>query len=140
MEVIMDNRILKSGNWQQRIRTKLGVDMAYLPDSDIEMPENITVAEANIIKVCPDYSSLTNDDKVYLQSAVVCECARLICPSMSVRLPKKEQSSLYSVELDIDWEKRAEDLAVERDIVIGQISTVDTGGTGFYGFDLSGRV
>jgi hypothetical protein len=73
----MANRILTTDGWQQRIREHMGVDAAYLPDSAIEQPEYITVAEANIIEQVPDYINLIDDKKVFLEAAVVCECAAL---------------------------------------------------------------
>ena len=46
----MANKILTAENWQQRIRDKLGIDIAYLPNTVIEQPDYITIAESNIIK------------------------------------------------------------------------------------------
>ena len=120
----MANRILNDIGWQQRILDKLGVDVAYLPFAAIEQPECITVAEANIIKQVPDYASLTDDDKVYLEAAVVCECGVLLCLSMPTRMPKKEQGPHMTTESQIDWEKNKSDLEIERDGYIGSISTV----------------
>lgn len=117
----MANRILKDENWQQRIRDKMGIDAAYLPDAAIEQPEVITVAEANIIAQIPDYESLSDDKKVYLEAAVVCECCSLLCPSMAARLPKKEQGPHETHEVAIDWDKKKADFATERDEYIGKI-------------------
>lgn len=118
----MANRILTAENWQQRIRDKLGIDAAYLPDSVIEQPENITVAEANIIAQLPDYSSISDDTaKIYLEAAVVCECAALICPSLPARLPAKETGPHESHELDVDWAKTKADLEAERDEYVGKV-------------------
>jgi hypothetical protein len=118
----MANRILKDIGWETRIQKKMGVDPAYLPETDIQQPEVITVAEANIIAQIPDYTSLTDDKKVYLEAAVVAECASLLCPSMAVRLPKKEQGPHESHELDADWNKKKADFEVERDGFIGKIN------------------
>lgn len=117
----MANKILTIEGWQQRIRDKLGVDAAYLPDAAIEQPEAITIAEANIIAQLPDYGSLENDKKVYLEAAVVCECASLLCLSMPARLPVKESGPHENHELVIDWEKKKIDLETERDGYIGKI-------------------
>jgi hypothetical protein len=111
----MANRILTADKWQQRIRDKLGIDAAYLPDSTIEQPDYITLAEANIIEQIPDYASITGDLRVFLEAAVVCECAALLCPSMPVRLPAKEQGPHESHTLYVDWTKVRTDLEVERD-------------------------
>lgn len=122
----MANRILTTDGWEQRIRDKIGVDIAYLPDSAVQQPECVSVAEANIITQIPDYSSLTGDDKVYLEAAVVCECANLLCPSMPTRLPIKEQGPSETHELNIDWNKNKKSFIEERDNFISKISTVIT--------------
>jgi hypothetical protein len=122
----MPNRILTAEGWEKRIQDKLGVDPAYLPDTAIQQPEVITVAEANIIAQVPDYASLTGDKKVYLEAAVVCECASLLCPSMPARLPKKEQGPHETHEVDVDWKKRKADFEAERDGYIGNIVTIPT--------------
>lgn len=117
----MANRILTTENWQQRIRDKMGVDDAYLPDSVIEQPDCITVAEANIISMIPDYSILDDDSKLYLEYAVVLECCILLAPSMAARLPKKESGPHASHELWIDWTKKKAEFIEERDSYIGKI-------------------
>lgn len=117
----MANRILVDTGWQQRIRDKLGLLEPYLPDSVIEQPENITVAEANIIAQLPDYGGLEDDAKVYLEAAVVCECSAIICPSLPSRLPTKETGPHESHELDVDWEKTKADLEAERNGYIGKV-------------------
>jgi hypothetical protein len=117
----MANRILTATGWEKRIQDKLGVDPAYLPDTAIQQPEAITVAEANIIAQIPDYSGLADDKKVYLEAAVVCECATLLCPSMAARLPKKEQGPHETHELDIDWNKKKAEFEDERDGYVGKI-------------------
>jgi hypothetical protein len=118
----MTNRILTADGWEQRIRDKMGIDNAYLPDSAIQQPEIITVAEANIIEQVPDYSSLVDDKKVYLEAAVVCECANLLSLSMPARLPVKEQGPHETHELAIDWNKKKAEFEVERDGYIGKIN------------------
>ncbi len=136
----MANKILVSEGWQQRIRDKLGVDIAYLPDSVIEQPDYITIAESNIIKVRPDYLTLMDDNKIYLEAAVVCDCARLLCPSMKTRLPKSESGPSFKVELETDWDKVALDLTIEIQSNLGNISGTEIDSEVFYGFDLSGRI
>jgi hypothetical protein len=122
----MPNRILLAVGWEKRIQDKLGVDPAYLPDTAIQQPEVITVAEANIIAQIPDYAGLADDKKVYLEAAVVAECCSLLCPSMSARLPKKEQGPHETHELEIDWNKKKTDFEVERDGYIGKINPPST--------------
>lgn len=117
----MENRILKEENWQQRIRNKMGVDDAYLPDLSIEQPDIITVAETNIIGQIPDYSTLEDDVRVYLESAVVLECCVLLSPSMSARLPKKQTGPHEGYELWINWDNKKNEFEQERDAYIGKV-------------------
>jgi len=117
----MANRILTAENWQQRVRDKMGTDSAYLPDSAIEQPDIITVAEANIISQIPDYTTLENDAKVYLESAVVLECCVLLSPSMSARIPKKETGPHAGHELNTDWTAKKAEFEAERDSNIGKL-------------------
>ncbi len=117
----MTNRILLEVGWQGRIRSKLGVDEAYLPDPVIEKPEFITVAETNIISEVPDYDSLTGDQVVYLENAVVCECAALLCPIMKSLLPVREVGPHATFEVNVDWDKRRTELEAERDASIAKI-------------------
>ncbi len=117
----MDNRILIEEGWQQRIRDKMGVDEAYLPDSVLEQPDCIGVAEANTISIIPNYSTLDGDSKVYLEYAVVLECCILLCPGMAARLPKKEGGPHASHELWINWDNKKADFIEERDNYIGKI-------------------
>ncbi len=134
----MSNKILIENGWQQRIRDKLGVDISYLPDSVIEQPDYITIAESKIIKSIPDYENLADDEKIFLEAAVVCECARLLCPTMKTRLPVVEQGPAFKVELSTDWDKMALDLLEEVQINLGNISD-EIYSDVFYGFDISGR-
>ena len=103
---MITNRILKNDYWEKRIRDKMGVDDAYLPDDLLNSPDIITLAEANIIEKISDYATLDGDLRVYLEYAVVLECCILLCPSMGARLPKKETGPHGSYELGSDWNKR----------------------------------
>lgn len=120
----MANKILNATGFESRIRSKLGVDAAYIPDADINQPDIIAIAESNIIRVVPDYDALTGDDLIYLESATVCECAILLCPSMPARLPVKEQGPSFTREIEVDWTEKQVKLEAERDRFISNISTV----------------
>lgn len=120
----MANRILTEEGWEKRIQDKLGIDPAYLPNEVIRQPDYIDVAEANIIKQLPDYSGLEGDARVYLEAAVVCECAALICPSLPVRLPTKENGPHESHDLSVDWEKTKANLEAERDEYVGKVMEI----------------
>jgi hypothetical protein len=120
----MANKILNATGFESRIRSKLGVDAAYIPDADINQPDIIAIAESNIIRVVPDYDALTGDDLIYLEAATVCECAILLCPSMPARLPVKEQGPSFTREIEVDWTEKQVKLEAERDRFISNISTV----------------
>ena len=120
----MANKILTADGWEARIQSKLGVDQAYVPNADISSADVIGVAEANIIAQIPDYASLADDKKTYLEAAVVCECAVLLCPSMPARLPAKQQGPHEGHTLYIDWDKKKADFAAERDGYIGKIISI----------------
>ncbi len=118
----MSNRILKDIGWQARIRSELGVDEAYLSDAEIDRPEAITVAEANIIERVPSYATLTGDKRVWLEAATVCECAVLLCSSMAARLPRRSEGPHTNIELSIDWEQRRREIEEKRDVFLERIT------------------
>lgn len=117
----MENRILTNIGHEERIRSKMGVSEPYLPDDDINQPDCITIAEANVISQIPDYAALTGDLRVYLEYAVVLECCILLCPSMGTRLPKKETGPHGSYELGSDWSNKKTEFEDERNKFIGKI-------------------
>lgn len=117
----MANRILTEEGWQGRIRNLLGVDSAFVPDDDLEQPDIVDVAEANIIEIVPGYADLTGDKKTYLESATVCECAVLVCDSMPARLPTKESGPHATYELSIDWAKKKAELQDKRDVYLSKL-------------------
>jgi len=117
----MSNKILTDDGWQERIRNKIGVNIAYLPDSVIGQPDHITVAEENIIAIFPDYASFTDVKKVYLEAATVCECAILLCQAMAIRLPKREQGPHFTKDSQNDWGSIKAGLESERDMHVAKI-------------------
>jgi hypothetical protein len=118
----MANRILMATGWESRIRSKLGVDAAYLSDEDCQQPDVVLVAEASIIEQVEDYATLIDDDKTWLEAATVCECAALLCPSMKVRIPAIEQGPHFKQELTVDWDKKRQELEAERDRFVAKIN------------------
>lgn len=130
----MANRILTSDYWEKRIRDKMGVDDAYLPDDLLNSPDIITLAEANIIEKISDYATLDGDLRVYLEYVVVLECCILLCPSMGARLPKKETGPHGSYELGSDWSKRKAEFEEDRNRFIGKILE-EISPTQLYGFN-----
>jgi len=116
----MENKILKE-NYEDRIRSKMGVSETYLPNEDINMPDIIDVAELNITSFFPDYEDFEDNNIVYLESITILECCILLCPSMSARLPKKESGPHAGHELYINWDKKKEEFLDERDSLIGRL-------------------
>lgn len=100
---------------EQRIRDKLGVSDAYLPDSVISQPDFMDVAEAIIDDIAPD------GEGVWRDTALICQCAILLCPTMSARLPDVEKDSFYQRESKVDWEQRKKELEVERDTALSYL-------------------
>lgn len=100
---------------EQRIRDKLGVSEAYLPDSVISQPDIIDLAEAIIDDIAP------NSEGIWRDTAIVCQCAILLCPSMSARLPDVERDSFYQRESSINWEQIKKELEIERDIALSYL-------------------
>lgn len=117
----MPNLILTTVGWESRIRDKLGVDAAYLPNTVLQQPDVIGVAEAFIIGLVPDYATLTGTDRLWLEAATVCQAAALACPQMPTRLPRSEQTSEFRRENTVDWETRRKELEDERDFNLSQI-------------------
>ncbi len=117
----MPNLILTQVGWESRVRDKLGVDAAYLPDTVLQQPDIIGVAEAFIIDQVPDYAALTGTERLWLEAATVCAAAALACSQMPARLPTNEQTSEYRRENTIDWEGRREQLEQERDSYLARL-------------------
>lgn len=120
----MANKILTGEGWQGRIRNLLGVDSAFVPDDDLEQPDIVDIAEANIIELVPGYATLTGDKKIYLESATACECAVLACDSMPTRLPTKESGPHATYELSIDWDQKKAELQDKRDVYLSKLITM----------------
>lgn len=118
----MSNRILTGDNWQERIRDKMGIDAAYLPNSAIEQPDIIQVAEANIISMVPDYEALDGDARLYLENATVLECCILLAPSMAARLPTKSIGPHARYELVINWDQKKAEFIEERNSILNKLA------------------
>lgn len=117
----MENRILIEIGYEDRIRSKMGVSEPYLPNKDINYPDIITVAETNIIGQLPDYTTLIDDSRTYLETVVVLECCILLCPSMSARLPKKETGPHAGHELYVNWDNKKLEFTNDRNELLGKI-------------------
>jgi hypothetical protein len=119
----MANRILTGVGWQGRVRDKLGVDAAYLPDSALEQPDCIDVAEQNIISETPGYATLSDEKTIYLEAATVCECALIVVATMRARLPERTRGPHAEYDVKASWDKRREELMRERTGYLSRILT-----------------
>lgn len=129
----MENKILKN-NYEDRIRSKMGVSEAYLPNEDINYPDIVDVAELNVISLFPDYEDFEGNNIVYLESITILECCILLCPSMSARLPKKQSGPHAGHELYINWDKKKEDFLNERDSLISRLEDLLNPDSNIYDF------
>lgn len=122
--------ILTTG-YEDAVRSKLGIRAIDLPDSDINQPLILDLAENVVMKRVPACSTITDTlDLLYLQSAVVSYICYLLAPSMSRRLNievttidtkwKKEK---------VDWAKRAEEFLADFENSLSQITSVEVVGT-----------
>ena len=117
----MANKILVEENWQERVGNKMGVDSAYLPDSAINQPDIIGVAELNTTSMFPSYEDFEGDNLVYLESIAILECCILLCPSMSARLPKKESGPHAGHELYVNWDNKKAEFIGERNSLVDRL-------------------
>ena len=127
--------LIVATGWEQKVRDELGTDEIYVPDSFLQ--NQIDLAEANIVENAPEWELVPADKKVYLETAVICECAALVCPSMPARLPKKETGPHAAYELDIDWGELRNDLQGKRDSCLSKI--IEVGDVPFFGLAGPGR-
>lgn len=128
----MANRILTSLDWTDRVRDKVGVDDSHLPDSVLQRPEVITVAEARMIRAIPAWASLVDDDRVFLEAATVAMCAVQVIDSMGARLPKRMKGPDLDIEIEVNWSERKAALEAERNSYLALIDTDDQWVSGFW--------
>lgn len=122
METNIENKILTKDGWQDRIRDKMGVDEVYLPNSTIEQPDIIDIAETSVINRIPGYKEIDSDtSKLLLENAVVIKSCILLCTGMEARLPKKQAGPHESHELNTDWMRLRDILQEELDGAINNI-------------------
>ncbi len=127
--------LIVTTGWEQKVRDELGTDETYVPNAYLQ--NQIGLAEAKIIDAVPEWETLLEDKRVYLETAVICECAALVCPSMSARLPRKETGPHAAYELDVDWGELRNDLQGKRDSCLSKI--IEVGDVPFFGLAGPGR-
>lgn len=115
--------ILASGNYPD-IRAKLGVTTDDLPDADITTIGLLSTAEALIIKVVPNYASLTGSDLVFLQSATLSLCGALAVSKLQMQRGQSFQMGQYQESATrMTWDELRETLAQETKMYLLLIST-----------------
>src|SRR5690606_24995504 len=129
--------VLVSEGWEQRVRDKLGVDEAYLPDSALQQPDVIHMAEAEVKAAVPNWDELPPEKLVFLEAAVICGAAILIITSMPARLPEEIRAPHSEVRNPVDGDRRKEALIEERLRFLGYVQ--DDGSSQYTpGFYLAG--
>jgi hypothetical protein len=118
------NRILTTSTYHDEIRGRLGVDKNILPDSDIDAPSILPIAEARVVARVPDYARLTGDDQSFVYAAAVAMVAALLAPTMPSKLKASEGDSDYKYTNNpVNWSARAKELEDEAYSWIDYIST-----------------
>jgi hypothetical protein len=116
-----------SNTYHDEVRARLGVSAGVLPDTDIDAPSVLPVAEGLVVSRVPDYSSLTGDDMNFLYAATVCMIAAVLAPSMASRLKASEGDSDYKyANQNVNWVARGETLTAEAYSLLDLISTQTT--------------
>ncbi|WP_426455301.1 hypothetical protein ACP26L_36395 (plasmid) [Paenibacillus sp. S-38] len=94
-------KILQTG-YEAAVRSMLGVKKAELPDEDINQRLILGMAEAQVIKRVPEYAVMTSEEElIYLETAVISYICYLLCPSMARRVNTEVST------IDVKWKKAA---------------------------------
>lgn len=94
--------VILGSDYATRIRSRLGVNDSHLTVAEID--EVLPEIEAMIMEKIPDYASKTGKAKIYLDSAVVCKAASVLCSVLKKKFPVREQGPGGSFETQIDWD------------------------------------
>lgn len=92
-------------NYADRIRARLGVKESHLSVEEID--EVLPEIEAQFCELVPDWEEIISSDsdkKTFLQSAVVCKTASVLCSLLKLKYPVKEQGAGGSFEVSVDWD------------------------------------
>lgn len=118
--------ILQAG-YENVVRSRLGIDADDLPDTELNQPLVVDLAEAIIIKRVPEYASVVDAvDQLYLQNAVISQICAIVCPSMPRRLNLKIAISDVRIEKEkIDWDAQQLKYLGEVEANLGNIQTVE---------------
>lgn len=117
--------IILSAGYEVGIRSRLSVKPSELPDSDINIPSIVNVAEAIVARKVGDYTLITDPiDKSLLESAVIAYICYLLCPTMGNRV--KSEVTTLDVKWKkgkVDWAELAKRFLEEVEVLIAQIET-----------------
>jgi hypothetical protein len=110
--------------YHDEVRARLGVTLATLPDTDIDAPSVLPVAEGMVVSRVPDYATLTTDNQSFVYAACICMIGAVLAPSMAARIKASEGDSDYKyTNQAVAWEERKRDLTAEAYSLMDLIST-----------------
>ena len=118
-------QILQPG-FEVTVRSRFGIDADDLPDTELNQPLIVDLAEATIMKRVPDYAIVTDvADQLYLQNAVINQICYILCPSMAKRLNLKIAISDVKIEKDrINWDDMAQNFLLQVETSLSSVTTV----------------
>jgi hypothetical protein len=100
--------LILTDNYYDSVRVKLGADEFTLPNSAIDDPMILDVAERYVIRRVPNYDALDAVEQLFLRSAVISYICYLLCPTMAVRRRIEVQTLDTRWRTDrVDWAKQA---------------------------------
>ncbi len=124
----MANKILTEtpAAYYESVRRKLGATENLILDADIDDPMIIGIAEANIIKLVPDYTLITDETELlFLRFAVISYTASLLCPLMAAKHKIDVKTIETAWKKDrINWTERVNELVNEALAMLQQITSV----------------
>ncbi len=132
--------ILQEG-FEETVRSRFGIDEDDLTNEEISHPLVAGLAESQIIKRVPNYSSIVEGaDTLYLQNAVISMICAILCPSMSKRLNLKIAISDVKIEKErVDWVAQREHYLTEVEANLMSIESVEVDSLGI-GSGIVGKI
>lgn len=113
--------------YHDEVRARLGTDVGVIPDTDIDAPSVLPVAESLVVSRVPNYASLLADDQSLVYAAAILVIAAVLAPSMSNRVKLSEGDSDYKYEMQkVNWPQRKTELMGEAYSLMDLISTQTT--------------
>lgn len=107
---------LESG-YEEAIRSKLGVKAGELGDEIINQRLIIDLAETTVLKRVENYSTVAEDEKIYLEGAIISYACHLLAPSMGRRLNQKVST------IDVKWEKGRVDWNALSELFLAEVES-----------------